>query len=127
MAQQARPKVIGQMLAWRAQLMGCSTEVVMTFSSKRPSIQGCVGIGFRMFCRLMLSLQLAVFLHVRGNSLRYSSYSSWGRLPACPNCSSFLGRLEAYPTFAGSNVQQPPPSRRQLERCTSSPSNSENI
>ena len=39
-AQQARPNVIGQMLDWRAQLIACSTVVVMTFSSKRPSIQG---------------------------------------------------------------------------------------
>jgi hypothetical protein len=30
------------MLDWRAQLIACSTDVVMTPSSKRPSIQGCV-------------------------------------------------------------------------------------
>src|SRR5260370_4047835 len=37
MAQQARPKVIGHMLDCRAQLIACSSEVVMTLSSKRPS------------------------------------------------------------------------------------------
>ena len=42
MAQQARPNVIGQMLDCRAQLIACSTVVVMTFSSKRPSIHGWV-------------------------------------------------------------------------------------
>ncbi len=41
-AQHARPNVIGQMLDWRAQLIACSTVVVMTFSSNRPSIQGRV-------------------------------------------------------------------------------------
>jgi hypothetical protein len=45
MAQQAKPNVIGQMLDCRPQLMACSIVVVMTFSSKRPSIQG----GMRMF------------------------------------------------------------------------------
>src|SRR2546423_7579081 len=40
-AQQASPKVSGQTLDWRAQLIACSTVVVMTFSSKRPSIHGC--------------------------------------------------------------------------------------
>jgi hypothetical protein len=40
MAQQARPKVIGQMLDCRAQLIACSTEVRTRFSSNRPSIQG---------------------------------------------------------------------------------------
>src|SRR5437588_11160945 len=39
MAQQARPKVIGHMLDSRAQLMACSSEVVMTLSSNRPSSQ----------------------------------------------------------------------------------------
>jgi hypothetical protein len=33
---------MGQMLDCRAQLMACSIVVVMTFSSKRPSIQGWV-------------------------------------------------------------------------------------
>src|SRR4051794_13230967 len=37
MAQQASPNVIGHMLDSRAQLMACSSEVVMTLSSKRPS------------------------------------------------------------------------------------------
>src|ERR687886_2022609 len=37
MAQQARPKVIGHMLDSRAQLIACSSVVVMTLSSKRPS------------------------------------------------------------------------------------------
>src|SRR5947209_213697 len=36
MAQHARPNVIGHMLDSRAQLMTCSSEVVMTPSSKRP-------------------------------------------------------------------------------------------
>jgi hypothetical protein len=40
-AQQAKPNVSGQMLDWRAQLIACSTVVVMTFSSNRPSIHGC--------------------------------------------------------------------------------------
>src|SRR5271163_1356793 len=39
MAQQARPKVMGHMLDSRAQLMACSSDVVMTLSSKRPSSQ----------------------------------------------------------------------------------------
>src|SRR5205085_9121390 len=39
MAQHARPKVIGHMLDSRAQLMACSSEVVMTLSSNRPSSQ----------------------------------------------------------------------------------------
>ena len=42
MAQQAKPNVIGQMLPDRAQLIACSSDVVMTFSSNRPSIQGWV-------------------------------------------------------------------------------------
>jgi predicted MFS family arabinose efflux permease len=42
MAQQASPNVIGQMLDWRAQFIACSTVVVITFSSMRASIQGCV-------------------------------------------------------------------------------------
>src|SRR5205823_6443468 len=33
MAQQARPNVIGHMLDSRAQLIACSSDVVMTFSS----------------------------------------------------------------------------------------------
>src|ERR1700694_2114559 len=37
MAQQARPNVIGHMLDSRAQLMACSSDVVNTLSSKRPS------------------------------------------------------------------------------------------
>ena len=37
MAQQARPNVIGHMLDSRAQLMACSSDVVMTLSSNRPS------------------------------------------------------------------------------------------
>ena len=41
-AQQASPNVIGQMLDCRAQLIACSTVVVITFSSKRPSIHGRV-------------------------------------------------------------------------------------
>jgi hypothetical protein len=36
-AQQAKPNVIGHMLDSRAQLMACSSDVVMTLSSKRPS------------------------------------------------------------------------------------------
>ena len=40
-AQHANPNVSGQTLACRAQLMACSIVVVMTFSSNRPSIQGC--------------------------------------------------------------------------------------
>src|SRR5271169_480672 len=39
MAQQARPKVMGHMLDSRAQLMACSSDVVMTLSSNRPSSQ----------------------------------------------------------------------------------------
>src|SRR2546421_13117567 len=39
MAQQAKPKVIGHMLDSRAQLIACSSEVVMTLSSKRPCSQ----------------------------------------------------------------------------------------
>jgi hypothetical protein len=42
MAQQARPNVIGQMLDCRAQLIACSIVVVITPSSNRPSIHGCV-------------------------------------------------------------------------------------
>src|SRR5436309_13371728 len=38
-AQQARPKVIGHMLDCRAQLIACSSDVVMTLSSNRPSSQ----------------------------------------------------------------------------------------
>src|SRR5439155_26278797 len=38
MAQQASPNVIGHMLDSRAQLMACSSVVVTTLSSKRPSI-----------------------------------------------------------------------------------------
>src|SRR2546430_1162061 len=38
-AQQAKPKVIGHMLDSRAQLIACSSEVVMTLSSNRPSSQ----------------------------------------------------------------------------------------
>src|SRR6516225_9450082 len=37
MAQQASPNVIGHMLDSRAQLIACSSDVVMTLSSKRPS------------------------------------------------------------------------------------------
>src|SRR6476646_11348971 len=37
MAQHARPKVIGHMLDSRAQLIACSSDVVMTLSSNRPS------------------------------------------------------------------------------------------
>src|SRR5260370_448997 len=37
MAQQARPNVIGHMLDSRAQLIACSSDVVMTLSSNRPS------------------------------------------------------------------------------------------
>jgi hypothetical protein len=44
-AQQAKPKVIGQMLDWRAQLMARSMVVVMTPSSNRPSIHGCVMVS----------------------------------------------------------------------------------
>jgi hypothetical protein len=40
MAQHARPNVSGHTLACRAQLIACSIVVVMTFSSKRPSIHG---------------------------------------------------------------------------------------
>src|SRR5262245_54102564 len=39
MAEQASPKVIGHMLDSRAQLMACSIDVVMTFSSDIPSSQ----------------------------------------------------------------------------------------
>src|ERR671937_130285 len=39
MAQQARPNVIGHMLDSRAQLIACSSVVVMTLSSQRPSNQ----------------------------------------------------------------------------------------
>src|SRR6516162_6318970 len=39
MAQQARPKVIGHMLDSRAQLIACSSDVVMTPSSNLPSSQ----------------------------------------------------------------------------------------
>src|SRR5262245_24311889 len=39
MAQQARPKVIGHMLDSRAQLIACSSVVVTTLSSNRPSSQ----------------------------------------------------------------------------------------
>src|ERR1700730_15041329 len=39
MAQQARPNVIGHMLDSRAQAMPCSSVVIMTLSSKRPSSQ----------------------------------------------------------------------------------------
>src|SRR5262249_19265782 len=39
MAQHARPNVIGHMLDSRAQLIACSSDVVMTLSSKRPSSQ----------------------------------------------------------------------------------------
>src|SRR5919198_387850 len=42
MAQQARPKVIGHMLDSRAQLIACSSVVVMTLSSNRPSSQPIV-------------------------------------------------------------------------------------
>ena len=42
MAQQARPKVIGHMLDSRAQLIACSSDVVMTLSSNRPSSQPIV-------------------------------------------------------------------------------------
>jgi hypothetical protein len=41
-AQQAKPNVMGQILDWRAQLIACSTVVVTTFSSIRPSIHGCL-------------------------------------------------------------------------------------
>src|SRR5262245_34561298 len=37
MAQHARPNVIGQILACRAQFIDCSSVVVITFSSNRPS------------------------------------------------------------------------------------------
>src|SRR3954462_15430196 len=37
---QANPNVSGQTLDCRAQLIACSTVVVMTFSSNRPSIHG---------------------------------------------------------------------------------------
>src|SRR6185369_3829838 len=39
MAQHARPNVIGHMLDSRAQLIACSSVVVMTLSSNRPSSQ----------------------------------------------------------------------------------------
>src|SRR5262245_10319173 len=39
MAQQARPNVMGHMLDSRPQLMACSSVVVMTLSSNRPSSQ----------------------------------------------------------------------------------------
>src|SRR5262245_32756882 len=39
MAQQARPNVMGHRLDSRAQLIICSSDVVMTLSSKRPSSQ----------------------------------------------------------------------------------------
>src|SRR5215470_180790 len=39
MAQQARPNVMGHMLDSRAQLIACSSVVVITLSSKRPSSQ----------------------------------------------------------------------------------------
>ena len=58
-AQQARPNVIGQMLDCRAQLIACSTVVVMTFSSNRPSIQGSVMI--RRFRRFVVTVWRAAF------------------------------------------------------------------
>src|SRR5215471_15534588 len=39
MAQHARPNVMGHMLDSRAQLIACSSDVVMTLSSNRPSSQ----------------------------------------------------------------------------------------
>jgi hypothetical protein len=39
-AQQAKPKVMGQILDCRAQLMACSTLVIKKFSSMRASIHG---------------------------------------------------------------------------------------
>jgi hypothetical protein len=66
-AQQARPNVSGQTLDWRAQLIACSTVVVITFSSNRPSIQGWV----IMFLRLLIRL-LAVF--------GFSGHENWFHL-----------------------------------------------
>jgi hypothetical protein len=44
-AQHAKPNVIGQMLDSLAQFIACSSVVVTTFSSKRPSIQVICFLG----------------------------------------------------------------------------------
>src|SRR5712692_4333884 len=52
MAQQARPKVIGHMLDSRAQLIACSSDVVMTFSSlKTPSSHPIANLLKREYSR----------------------------------------------------------------------------
>src|SRR5436189_933057 len=71
MAQQARPKVIGHMLDSRAQLIACSSDVVMTLSSKRPSSQPISISPTEMSCDVGQAFQPDNGIAVRLESLTY--------------------------------------------------------
>src|SRR5262249_55478198 len=64
MAQHARPKVMGHMLDSRAQLIACSSDVVMTISSKRPSSQ-----PMYVLAKTCVKRSLPILIRARDDSL----------------------------------------------------------
>src|SRR5262245_32424134 len=92
MAQQAKPNVIGQMLDCRPQLIACSSVVVITPSSRRPSIHGCT----RMFWFMVSVIRVQMCnSYARPNGNRLSAGSRPAALktstaPSSKPCDLFL-------------------------------------